>query len=221
MNLRNLKIVLLVLYPFLLVHSKFQLCIISILNSFIKIAFVIIRSHSNIYSDFYKNLPASFSSKSNYQVTSLFSTIKSEGGKTCINLQALCKQAYTITREIFNIASCEDYKTKMQIVQFMADLIWSLNNPEEIGDSEDLVIEAIGNLIQIVQDLSLFNKVDDMGNQNMFKSWSKSLLTQTFSCKFSSHYTKFLTNLLHIDHVILDTDLSLVLKNLKVFNNNP
>ena len=104
----------------------------------------------------------------------------------------------------------------MQVVQFMADLMWSLESESELSGSEDLVVEAIGNLVQIVQDLSLFNKVDDMGNQNLFKNWAKSLLAQTFSCKFGSFYTKFLTNLLHIDHVILDADLSLVLTNLKV-----
>jgi hypothetical protein len=39
------------------------------------------RAHANIYSEFFKNLPGSFSPKSNYQVAILFTTIQSESTK--------------------------------------------------------------------------------------------------------------------------------------------
>ena len=39
-------------------------------------------------------------------------------------------------------------------------------------------------LLQIIDDLGLFNQVDDTNNSNLFKNWCKTLLHQTFKCKF-------------------------------------
>ncbi len=118
-----------------------------------------------------------------------------------------------MTRELYAISNCDSYKQKLDMITFVIDLVWSLNVKSE---TSDLVIDAMSNLVQIIEDLGLFNKVDDQSNQNLFKNWSKKLISGTFNCEFNRSYVQFLIQLLHIDHVILDADLDLILKNLKV-----
>ena len=181
---------------------------------------IINRSHSNIYNEFFKNLPASFSPKSHYQVAVLFSTLQTEAKQSTANLKSVCRMSHIITRELFTISNPDiGYKQKLEIIQFVLDLVWSLSVTDKSSSeySSDLIVESLGNLTQIIEDLGLFNKVDDQNNQNVFKNWSKKFITETFdTCRFNGLYAKFLIRLLHIDHVILDSDLELILKNLKV-----
>lgn len=103
------------------------------------------------------------------------------------------------------------------MIQFLVDLMWQLHDTTQNDMSHsDLIIESLANLMSIVEELSLFNKIDDVNNQNIFKTWSRELLTQTFKCRFNNVYAKFLIKFLHIDHLILDADLDLILGNLKV-----
>lgn len=46
------------------------------------------------------------------------------------------------------------------------------------------VMRSISDLFQIVQDLNLFNPIDDQTNSNMFMNWSREFLKKTFSCTF-------------------------------------
>ena len=84
------------------------------------------------------------------------------------------------------------------------------------SENMDLINAAMGNMLQIIDDLRLFNKIDDGNNQNMFKTWSKDFIIQTFNCKFNEIYAEFLTKFLLIDHVILDPELETILKYLQV-----
>ena len=51
-------------------------------SEYIFIVFCYLRSFANIYMEFFKNLPNSFSPKSNYQVSVLFWTIQTESTKS-------------------------------------------------------------------------------------------------------------------------------------------
>lgn len=44
-------------------------------------------------------------------------------------------------------------------------------------------IIALTNLIEVVDDISLFSALDDSKNDNIFKEWSKSLIGQVLSHK--------------------------------------
>jgi len=146
-------------------------------------------------------------------VAALFNTLHTEATQNVSNLKPICQAIHTITRDLFTITNCEGYKQKLDMITFVIDLIWSLNVK---SNCSDLIVEAMSNLLQIIEDLSLFNKVDDQSNQNLFKNWSKKLISETFKSEFNSIYVQFLVQFLHIDHVILDADLSLILRNLKV-----
>lgn len=93
-------------------------------------------------------------------------------------------------------------------MQFIIDLIWNLN--EKTGDSDennkmeidnelfksqesvDLKLKAISSLIKLVDEINLFNPVDDQNNNNLFKDWLKEFITKTFKCKFKLNFCFFL-----------------------------
>lgn len=129
--------------------------------------------------------------------------------------------------------SVDDYKIKMSMIQFVMNLLWDLKDseadkmdtdgPQEknnvLGSQQmDVLIAAMANMLQIIDDLRLFNKIDDGNNQNMFKTWSQEFIVQTFKCKFNEIYADFLTKFLLIDHVILDSELETILRYLQVRN---
>lgn len=90
-----------------------------------------------------------------------------------------------------------DYKIKISIIQFIVNLVWTLGLAEEIEDEKmeidnslinttefiDKKITASTNLIEIVDDINLFNPLDDAKSENIFKEWSKSLIVQVLSHK--------------------------------------
>ncbi|RNA19700.1 transmembrane 17B-like, partial [Brachionus plicatilis] len=185
------------------------------------------KSHSNLYSEFFKNLPNSFNTKSNYQVSILFSTIKSESIKTSENMNAMANYIGLITKELYSILSNSDYKLKISIIQFMVNVVWTLGENEEIQhekmeidselfNSSEFIgkkMAALASIIQIVDDINLFNPIDDINNENIFKKWSKSLISQVLSQNIN--LTKFLIAFLKTDHLILEDDLDSILNILK------
>jgi len=91
------------------------------------------------------------------------------------------------------INSSIDYKQKISMIQFIADLLWEVHaqsaenqmETDQIDKNEsNLIIKSTSELFQIVQDLNLFNPIDDQTNSNLFMNWSKEFLKKTFSCTF-------------------------------------
>jgi len=79
------------------------------------------------------------------------------------------------------------------MIQFIADLLWEVHaqsaenqmETDQIDKNEsNLIIKSTSELFQIVQDLNLFNPIDDQTNSNLFMNWSKEFLKKTFSCTF-------------------------------------
>lgn len=64
--------------------------------------YLVLSSHSNLYFEFFKNLPNSFTLKSNYQVAIFFTTIKNESIKSLDNIDSLSKYIAPIMKEIFS-----------------------------------------------------------------------------------------------------------------------
>jgi hypothetical protein len=86
-----------------------------------------------------------------------------------------------------------DYKQKISLIQFVIDLIWEIHveyvenrmETDQIDKTEsNLVMKSISDLFKIVQELNLFNPIDDQTNSNMFINWAKDFLKKTFSCTF-------------------------------------
>ena len=102
------------------------------------------RSQANIYMEFFKNLPASFSNRSNYQVAILFTTIQSEAKKNAVQLGAICRNLDEIARELFAIAlaTSAEYKHRVQILQFLVDLIWQLRFPGQVENEMEVDKDA-------------------------------------------------------------------------------
>lgn len=94
--------------------------------------------------EFFKNLPASFSNRSNYQVAILFTTIQSEAKKNAAQLGALCRNLDEMARELFAIAlaSSSEYKHRVQIIQFLVDLVWELRFPGTVENEMEVDKDA-------------------------------------------------------------------------------
>jgi hypothetical protein len=96
----------------------------------------------------------------------------------------------------------------MSSIQFLIDLIWDLvedktlngKQEDEIGlekmdvDStneenfdtkkRNIILLAIMNLVKLIDELNLFNIVDDQKNDNIFKNWSKNFVPKTYQSIF-------------------------------------
>ncbi|CAF0779004.1 unnamed protein product [Brachionus calyciflorus] len=185
---------------------------------------LISKAHSNVYIEFFKNLPSSYSDKSNYQTEAI---------KNAENMEAIGNNIARITKELFSILLNLDYKLKISIIQFMVNLIWTLGQENSQNDSAskmevdnefsksreftDLKLNSVANLIGLVDEVNLFNPIDDQNNANIFIEWSKNFIDQVLECKFN--LTKFLTEYLKIDHLILEEKLDLILTHLKAEKN--
>ena len=82
-----------------------------------------------------------------------------------------------MTRELFSILANIDYKNKISLIQFLIELTWGLrinvSNLSKIQTSIDLIVYALKNLFQIVEELNLFNAIDDKNNNDIFTNWCK------------------------------------------------
>ena len=79
--------------------NKLVFKVILNINSLVRLKiFFFNRIYSNKYLEFFKNLPNSFASKTNYQVSILFTTIQSS---TNNDFKSVCVWAHLFLREIF------------------------------------------------------------------------------------------------------------------------
>ena len=128
-----------------------------------------------------------------------------------------------MAREFFSILSNIDYKHKISIIQFFIDLTWSLKTSETSLKSQaniDLIVYALKNLFQIVEELNLFNAIDDKNNNDMFTNWCKAFVKQSLQeTKLNKPFASFLIAIIRIDHLFLDAEMELILSKLGNENN--
>lgn len=167
---------------------------------------------SNIYLEFFKNLPNSFSNRSNYQVTILFTTLQHSNNIENDKFQSICKFIHLILKEIFHVVVNCDYKLKVQIIQFIVDLIWSNCNL----NTASYVFEALSNIFQLINDLSIYNLINDTNNEKIMSNWLNLFIEKTLEFSDNVFYAAFLINVLKFHHLILDAYLDKILIRLKV-----
>ena len=121
--------------------------------------------------------------------------------------------------------SSVDYKQKIAIIQFFIDLAWNLNTHDIEAQSNpqactDLKVTAVKNLFGIVDELGLFNAIDDQQHDNMFKTWCKAFVSKSMlDHKFNAAFADYLISIIKIDHLFLESEMSRVLAQLHAENN--
>jgi hypothetical protein len=91
----------------------------------------------------------------------------------------------------------------------MIDLIWDLNEKQASTESEssnkmevdneeeaslnattrnDIIIKAVTTLLTVIDELNMFNLVDDQKCNNLFKNWAKLFIKKTFQNRFKYNF---------------------------------
>jgi hypothetical protein len=86
----------------------------------------------------------------------------------------------------------------------MIDLIWDLggsqtsensetkmeiDNEQSVPSKSDIIIKAVTSLFTVIDELNMFNLVDDQKCDNLFKNWTKNFIKKTFQNQFKYNFT--------------------------------
>lgn len=80
----------------------------------------------------------------------------------------------------------------MSVIQFACDIMYNIGQTDEneaekmqvddvLINTDDFIekkMNGLANLIQLIDEINIFNPLEDENNDNIFKEWSKSVISQ-------------------------------------------